>query len=330
MTTRVFYLSHATPEVYALIRSVVPPQCELITLERDDDDERIARIAEANVVIVAARRFTRPLIDAAKALQLVHHQGVGFQDTIDLPALAARELRLALTPAGTTDGVAEHTILLMLAALKQLPFADRELREGRFHINALRPASRELKGMTIGYVGMGRIAQAVAARLVAFEARGLYHDTAAALPREREAALAVSAAPLDRVLADADLVTLHVPLTEATRHLIDDAALGRMKRGAYLVNAARGGLVDEAALVRALERGHLAGAALDVFEAEPPASPALFALPNVVLTPHIAAGTRDALTTKMRALFANVERFSRGEPLADEVDLAPWRERVLA
>ncbi|MEO5764252.1 MAG: 3-phosphoglycerate dehydrogenase, partial [Casimicrobiaceae bacterium] len=88
MTTRVFYLSHATPEVYALIRSVVPPQCELITLECDDDDERIARIADANVVIVAARRFTRPLIDAAKALQLVHHQGVGFQDTIDLPALA--------------------------------------------------------------------------------------------------------------------------------------------------------------------------------------------------------------------------------------------------
>ncbi|MCC7326873.1 MAG: 2-hydroxyacid dehydrogenase [Burkholderiales bacterium] len=330
MTTEIFYLPHATPEVYAMIRAAMPATCELVTLEHDDDDERIAKLASAKIVIVATRRFTRPMIDAAKALQLVHHQGVGFQDTIDLPALAARKVRLALTPSGTTDGVAEHTILLMLAILKRLPFADRELREGRFHNNALRLVSRELKGLTVGYVGMGRIAQAVAARLLAFGTRGVYHDTAVALPPKRAAALGVVAAPFDRVLAQSDIVSLHAPLTPATRHLIDATALVRMKRGAYLVNTARGGLVDEAALIRALDSGHLAGAALDVFEQEPPSSPALFARTDVVLTPHISSGTRDAMTTKLRALFDNIERFRRGEPLENEVDLARWSESVSA
>lgn len=330
MTIMVFYLSHATPDVYALIDAAVPAGCELVTLDRDDDDERLAKLATAHVVIVAARRFTRAMIDAAKALQLVHHQGVGFQDTIDLAALAARNVPLALTPAGTTDGVAEHAILLMLAVLKRLPFADRELREGRFHINALRPESRELKGMQIGYVGMGRIAQALASRLAGFATRGLYYDPAAPLSPEREALLGVTAASFDRVLTEADIVTLHVPLTAATRHLIDARGLARMKPGAYLVNTARGGLIDEAALLYALESGHLAGAALDVFEHEPPVTPGLFARNDVVLTPHIAAGTRDALTTKMKSLFDNIERFRRGEPLADEVDLARWREPISA
>ncbi len=330
MTMRVFYLSHATPDVYALIRDAAPPECTLVTLERDDDAERLVRLAEADVVIVAARRLTGAMIDAAPDLRLVHHQGVGFQDTIDLPALAARQVRLALTPAGTTEGVAEHTVLMMLAVLKLLPFADRELREGRFHINALRPHSRELGGMTVGYVGMGRIAQAVATRLAAFGTRGLYYDPAAPLPGAREQALALRAAPLADVLAKCDLLSLHVPLTPATRHILDASALRSMKRGAYVINTARGGLLDEDALFEALQSGHLAGAALDVFEQEPPPASRLFTLRNVVVTPHISAGTRDALTTKMRALFANIGRFSRGEPLADEVDLTPWREQVSA
>lgn len=330
MAAKVLYLSHAPDDVYAIIRAQAPAACELVTLDRDDDAERIAKLQDAEVVIVAAHRFTRALIAAARSLRLVHHQGVGFQDTIDLPALAARNVRLALTPAGTTEGVAEHTVLLMLAVLKRLPFADRELREGRFHINALRPVSRELKGMLIGYVGMGRIGQAVAERLVPFGTRGLYFDAAVKLPRKREASLRVTAAPLARVLAEADVITLHVPLTDGTKHLLDTSAMAAMKRGAYLVNTARGGLVDERALIAALASGHLAGAALDVFECEPPPTSPLFALPNVVLTPHISAGTRDALATKMHALFANVTRFYGGEPLAEEVDLSAWRERIPA
>ncbi len=311
---RVLYLSHAPPAVYAIIREAVPEGFELITLERDSDDERRAKIAGCEVAIVAATPLTKALIDAAAKLELVHHQGVGWQDTTDHAALRARGVPLALTPEGTTTGVAEHTVLLMLAVLKRLPFADAELRAGRFHVNALRPVSRELAGMTVGYVGMGRIAQAVAERLRAFGARGVFFDP------EVPAADGLEKRSFEEVLALADLLTLHAPLTRETRHMIGAAELARMKPGAYLVNTARGGLVDEAALVAALESGRLAGAALDVFEAEPlPAGHPLARLPNVVLTPHISAGTRDALAAKMHALFANVRRFYRGEPLANRV-----------
>ena len=311
---RVLYHSHATPEVYSIIRAAAPAEFELVTLERDSDDERRARIADCEVVIVAATPFRKAVLDAARRLELVHHQGVGWQDTTDHAEIRARGIPMALTPEGTTVGAAEHTVLLILAALKRLPYADSELRQGRFHINALRPVSRELSGLTVGYVGLGRIGRAVFERLRPFGTRSLYFDPAVS------AAEGIEAWPLDALLAEADIVTLHVPLTRETRHLIGAAELARMKRGAYLVNAARGGLVDEAALGAALREGRLAGAALDVFETEPVAAGhPLAALPNVVLTPHIAAGTRDALATKMRALFANVQRFYRGEPLANRV-----------
>ena len=311
---KVLYLSHATPEVYSIIRQAVPAGFELITLESNSDDERIEKIASCEVVIVAATPLRERVIDAARRLELVHHQGVGWQDTTDHEVLKARGIPLALTLEGTTTGVAEHTVLLMLAVLKLLPFADSELRQGRFHVNALRPVSRELCGLTVGYIGMGRIAQAVAGRLRAFETRGIFYD-----PNVVDAS-GIQYRSLEQVLEEADVVTLHVPLTPQTRHMIGASQLARMKRGAYLVNASRGGLVDEAALVSALQSGHLAGAALDVFESEPmPAGHPLSRLDNVVLTPHIAAGTRDALATKMQAIFANLERFYSGEPLQNRV-----------
>ena len=311
---RVLYLSHATPDVYAIIRAAVPSGFELVTLERDDDDERRRKVPDCEVVIVAATPLRKPVIDAATRLALVHHQGVGWQDTTDHEALRARGIPLALTPEGTTIGVAEHTVLLILAALKRLPHADHELRQGRFHVNALRPVSRELRGMTVGYVGMGRIAQAVAKRLAGFDVRGVFFDP------EVDAHDGLARVSLDALLESSDVVTLHVPLTPQTRHMIGAPELARMKAGAYIVNTARGGLIDERALVDALRSGHLAGAALDVFEHEPmPAGHALYGLANVVLTPHISAGTRDALTTKMSSLFANVERFFRGEALRNRV-----------
>ena len=323
--TRVFYNSAATPDVYAIIRESLPPGFELVTLDQDSDAERKAKLADCEVAIVAGRRMDAPLIAAASRLRLVHHQGVGYHDTIDAAALAARGVRLALTPEGTSIGVAEHTILLMLAVYKRLPYADAELRQGRFHVNALRPVSRELQGRTVGYVGMGRIAQATAARLRAFETLGLYVDDLAPLDPDRERELGVRrAANLDQVLQAADILTLHVPLTAQTRNLIDAAALARMRPDAILINTARGGLVDELALRDALVEGRLLGAGLDVFETEPvgPGHP-LAALPNAVLTPHISAGTSDALRAKMAALFANVQRFYAGEPLRNEVRLDP-------
>ena len=327
---RILYNSHAPEAVYALLREIAGPRFEVLTLEADDDAERMALIAKADGAIVAAKPLTRPVIEAARRLRVVHHQGVGYHDTIDLEALAATGAALAITPVGTTTGVAEHAVLLALAVLRRLPFADAELRRGRWHINTLRMESGELAGRTVGYVGMGRIARAAASRFRAFETTGLYHDPAVRLSAEEEAALGLRAAPLEEVLGLADVVTLHVPLTETTRHLIDAAAIARMKPGAVLVNTARGPLVEEAALVDALERGHLGGAGLDVFEREPPGDTPLARFRNVVLTPHVSAGTRDALAAKMAHVFDNLARFFAGEPMEHEVNLGTARGAVAA
>jgi phosphoglycerate dehydrogenase-like enzyme len=320
---KIFYNSHASDDVYAVIREVLPPEFELVTLKRDDDGERKAKIGECEVVICAAYRLSAPLIAAGRRLRLIHHQGVGYHDTVDVEAVKARALPLALTPEGTDMSVAEHTVMLMLAACRRLSFADAELRAGRFHINALRPLSREINGMTIGYVGMGRIGRAAAERLKAFGTQGLYFDKFAVLDGETAARLGVRRVDaLDALLREADIVTLHVPLTEETRHLIDVSTIAVMKRGAVLINTARGPLIDEPALIDALQSGHLAAAGLDVFETEPlPMTSPLIALPNVVLTPHISAGTRDALKTKMTAIFTNIRRFYAGEPLTNQVVL---------
>ncbi|MBC7976374.1 MAG: 3-phosphoglycerate dehydrogenase [Myxococcales bacterium] len=319
---RILYLSHAPPPVYDIIRGELPAGFELVTLAADDDAERRAKVVDCEVVIVAATPLRRDVIEAARVLRLVHHQGVGYHDTVDCAALAARAIPLALTPEGSIIGVAEHAVLLALAVCKRLPYADAELRNGRWHINALRPESRELCGMTVGYLGMGRIGQAVAQRLAAFGTSGLYCDDAMPLPAARERELGLERVDFDVLLTRSDLLTLHLPLTPATRHIVDAAAIGRMKAGAIIINTARGGLIDETALHAALVAGRLGGAGLDVFESEPPApSDPLLALRNVVATPHISAGTRDALVTKMRALFANVQRFYAGAELAHRVQL---------
>lgn len=318
---RVFYNSFGDTELYEMIREAARSRCEVVTLSRDDDAERREKLRDIDAVIVASRPFTRELIDGAPRLAFVHHQGVGYHDTVDTAALAARGIPLAITPAGTTVGVAEHTIMLMLGMLRRFPFADAELRQGRFHINALRPVSRELRGRTIGLVGAGRIGQAVAERLRVFGVRVLYYDPAG-LPAERESALGVERCSFEGLLAEADIVSLHLPLTAATRHLMNAETFRKMKGGSFLINTSRGGLVDERALTEAIESGHVAGAGLDVFDPEPPRpdSP-LLRHRSVVLTPHIAAGTRDAFLEKMTFIFDNLERHWRGERAENLVQL---------
>lgn len=320
---RVYYNSHGDAELYAMLREAAGDRADLLLLDRDDDAERLEKLALADAAIVASTPLTAALIGAAPRLAFVHHQGVGYHDTVAVEALQARAIPLAITPGGTTVGVAEHTVLLILAMLRQLPYADAELRQGRFHVNALRATSRELAGLTVGLVGAGRIGCAVAERLRPFGVTLVYYDPAR-LPVEQEAALGLVALTLDELLERADIVSLHLPVTAQTRKLIDAEALGRMKPGSYLVNTARGGLVDEAALVRVLEQGRLAGAALDVFDPEPPGSAnPLNRMRNVVLTPHISAGTRDAFLTKMRFVFGNLERFWAGDTVENLVALGP-------
>lgn len=320
--TTVFYNSYAETPLYDMIRGVMPKGLTLLTLTAEDTPERLEKLARADVVIVAATPLTAELIAAAPRLSLVHHQGVGYQDTVDTAALSERRIPLALTPQGTTDAVAEMAILLMLAVLRRLPYADAELRQGHWHINALRPQSGNLRGRTVGYIGMGRIGQATARLAGAFGAGGLYFDPFVTLERQEEEARNLRKAGLENLLKRADIVSLHLPFDPAHGPVIDQDAIAMMKPGAVVINTARGRLIDEPALVAALEEGRLGGAGLDVYAPEPPlpGNP-LLTFRNTVLTPHISGGTRDAFETKMRAIFDNIGRFRNGQELRNQVTL---------
>jgi phosphoglycerate dehydrogenase-like enzyme len=315
------YYTYAAQDVYALIQAAAGDDFEMVFLDADDDDERSRKIADVDVVVCAVKPFKTEHLLAAKKLKVIHHQGVGWQDTTDWREIKRLGIPLAITTAGTTVGVAEHTVLLMLAAAKRLPYVDSELRAGHWHINTQRGVSRELFGKTVGYVGMGRIAQAVAERLKAFGCSGIYFDPFVELPESEATSLGLRSGDLDEVLASAEFLSIHVPLTEGTRDLIDTAAFRKMKSDCILVNTSRGGIVNEPALAEALESGDILAAGLDVYEQEPPdPDNPLFTLPNIVITPHISAGTRDAMSNKMNALFDNLRRFFATGELDNRVE----------
>lgn len=321
---RVLYFSFAPQEVYEIVVRAAGDRADVVTLGSDSDEERLALIAECDVVICASYRLSGPMINAARRLRLVAHQGVGYQDTVDLAALAERHIRLTMTPEGTTIGVAEHAVLLALATLRRATWLDAETRRGAWHVNTLRSEARELYGKTIAFIGMGRIGQAAAQRFQAFGTRGIYYDPAAGGLDDLERRLGLRRiGSLHEALHGADIVSLHLPLTPATRHLIGAPELAAMRAGAIIINTARGPIIDEAALVDALASGHLGGAGLDVFEHEPPSrdSP-LLAMRNVVVTPHVSTATRDSFEAKMQAVFENVARLAEGRPLLNEIALA--------
>lgn len=310
---KVIYLNQATSDVYALIRAELPEGFELVTLERDCDEERRRKLADVDFILTATARLSDELMACAPKLKLIQHQGVGY-DSTDVQAAKRRGIPIGLTPEGTTVGVAEHTILLILAVYKRLVAAHQSLGRGEWLQFALRPVSYELCGKTLGLIGFGRIGREVARRARAFEANILYYDKYAQVPPEEQAALAATAVSFEELLRRSDIVSLHLPVTAESQALMNDQAFEAMKNSTIFINTARGGLVDEAALLRALQRGAIAGAGLDVFAQEPPAAVSpLFRMDNVIVTPHIAAGTKDALIAKMRAAFANMVRVTRGE-----------------
>ncbi len=313
------YWNRATPEVYAVVREEAPSEFRLLLLESDDPAEARAKLGEAEFILIADWALTEREIAAAPRLRLVQHQGVGYE-RIDTAALAVRGIPLCLCPAGTTTGVGEHTLLLILGLLKRVVTAHVALVQGRWLQWELRPSTRDLEGTTVGLIGFGRTGRATARRLRGFGVRLLAHDPYITLTREEHAEFGVELVERDRLLREADIVCLHVPLTDETRHLINPATLALMKPSAYLVNVSRGGVVDQEALVEALRARRIAGAGLDVFSPEPlPPGHPLTTLDNVLLTPHVAAGTLDAFRAKMRFAFANMRRVTRGEPPLERV-----------
>jgi glyoxylate reductase/D-3-phosphoglycerate dehydrogenase len=258
--------------------------------------------------------FIGPLDDAtlagARRLKLVQLLSVGY-DRFNLAGARAARVPVAVNGGANAIAVAEHAIMLMLAALRHLTDLDAGVRAGRWSSGSTR--LYELWSSTIGIVGMGRIGQKVARRLAGWGSILVYFDPVRLAP-ERERELGVTFVSLPELLGRADVVTVHVPLSAATRHLIDSRALARMKPTAVLINTSRGELVDEGALAEALRNGRLGGAGLDVLSAEPPpADHPLLSTPDTVLTPHVAGPTWQSWPRRFGNAYANITRVQRGE-----------------
>jgi D-3-phosphoglycerate dehydrogenase len=253
------------------------------------EDLLVQNVADVDAMIVGFEPITAKVIAAAKKLRVIAKNGAGV-DNIDLAAATKAGVVVTSAAGVNSEAVAELTIALFLSLARAIPAADRQVRTGSWP----RLAGAELARKTLGIVGLGQIGRLVAARAAGFDLKILGYDVMP--PPDSARKLGIEATSLDRLLAEADYVSLHVPLTEKTRGMIGADQLRRMKPGAFLVNVSRGGIVDEAALYEALKAKAIAGAALDVFVDEPPGASPLSALDNFIATPHMAGYTVEAVT----------------------------------
>jgi lactate dehydrogenase-like 2-hydroxyacid dehydrogenase len=295
-------------------------------LNRDDRPlgpdglQEALRTADALLCTVTDRLNAEVLGAEPRRARLLANFGVGFNH-IDTDAAKARGLAVSNTPDVLTEATADIAMTLLLMVSRRTGEGERHVRAGAW--TGWRPThmlGTQVSGKLLGLVGMGRIARAVARRAHhGFGMRVIFHDPYPPTPAEAAALGAEPRATLDQVLEEADFVSLHCPATPETRHLMNRERLARMRPGALLINTARGDVVDEAALVEALRNGTIAGAGLDVFEKEPQVSPALVAMENVVLLPHLGSATQETrVAMGMRAL-ENLRLFFSGAPLRDRV-----------
>jgi D-3-phosphoglycerate dehydrogenase len=305
-------IASLSPYAEDVVRGLLPPgnDAEIVLVPAPPAPDAVREaVREADLVLADKHhrhRLDRDTLAVMRRCQLIQQPAVGF-DAIDHRAAADLGIPVANAAGYNRDSVADWTVLAILTLIRDAGRADRGMRQGDWLSGRLR-RGRELGALTVGIVGLGNIGNAVASRLRAFGARLLFADT---VPRSAPGA---TAAALDDLLSVSDVVTVHVPLDEDTRHLIGDAQLGRMKPGAILINASRGPVVDEAALVRALDSGHLGGAGLDVFEVEPlPADSPLRAFENVLLSPHAGAWTEEAEARLLDVCAANLRRVLAGQ-----------------
>jgi len=298
------------PRVLITRRLALAPDSVLgagIEIDQHDSEEALERrellrrVREVSALLaVLGDRVDRELLDAAPRLRIVANHAVGY-DNVDVPACTARGVWVTNTPDVLTDATADLTWALILALARRVREGERLLRAGEFRGWApTMLLGRELRGQTLGVLGYGRIGRAVARRAEGFGMRVLFTSRGGGVP-------------FDELLQDSDVLSIHCPLNAQTRHLIGAAELLRMKRGAMLVNTARGPIVDEAALVAALESGYLGGAGLDVFENEPAVQPGLLNRDDVVLLPHLGSATQETRQSMARIALEQVERVLRGE-----------------
>jgi len=292
------------------------PEVDVAVVADFGDEEFRRQAADATVLVNARRPVDAATLAMAPATRFIQMIGAGV-DPIDRTAVDAAGITVAYNPGVNASGAAEHTIMLMLALLKRLPSTERATRAGRFAPGEIIASGiDDLADATVGLVGMGHIGQAVAARLGPFGARIVYH---ARRPVPAVDAVATGPLVLPELLATSNIVSLHVPLTAETHHLIGAREIASMPRGSYLINAGRGGLVDEAALRAAITSGHLAGAGVDVLEHETDGANPFADLPEVIVTPHLGGGSRNSMSGVVERCTANIRRFLAGEPLMDVI-----------
>ncbi|MDH5606990.1 MAG: hypothetical protein OEY93_08890 [Anaerolineae bacterium] len=274
-------------------------------------EELLEVIPAYNALIVRGRtKVTREVIEAGKNLAVVGRAGVGV-DNIDLAAAQASNVIVVNSPTATTTAVVEHTFALLLSMLRRIPQADATMKTGQWEKKALQGA--ELYGKTLGIIGMGRIGAQVGQVAAGFGMTILGYDPL--IPADTILQRGAEPVSLHDLYARADVISLHLPLNNETRNMIDGEALSAMKRGVYLVCAARGGIIDETALLARLDSGQVAGAALDVFAQEPPGLTALVAHPLVTAAPHIGAQTQEAQERASQHIAEEIIRALKGEKL---------------
>ena len=272
-------------------------------------------LADVDAIVLRTLTITADDMDAMPRLRHIQRWGVGY-DSVDVKAAGERGIAVSVAAGTNAHPVSEYVLLLMLAVLRNLIRVDRNVRAGKWRDPDLLASSYSLAGKTVGLVGFGNIGRLVANKAVAFGAKIVYHD----IHRldEEERFLSATFLPLERLAEEADIVSIHLPLVEATRNLIDAAFLKRMKKTAVLINTARGGIVDETALYHALANGELLGAGLDVFEREPVDSGnPLLTLDNIVVSSHFGGTTADLSDSMARKCVENVRIVATGGMLKE-------------
>ena len=316
---RIAFLSLMAAETLAVLKSQVPDGFEIIFAQSNDRAEHLRMVEAAEYIFVGAVTIDTDLIEHAPHLKMIQKWGIGVEK-IDLEAAREKGIMVAITNGANSLPVAEHTIMLMLASLRRLPLAHNSVLEGQWITPTLRTTCNQLEGKTVGLFGFGNIAQAVAKRLAGFDVRILYysrHPVEAQMERD----LGVTRVDLDTLLAQSDILSLHTTLNPRTKHVINADALAKMKPSAILINTARGALIDELALVEALQDGRLRGAGLDTFCVEPlEKDHPLRQLDQVILTPHSGASVAEVVAKIGAHAMNNMQRFEQGLPL-DPADI---------
>jgi D-3-phosphoglycerate dehydrogenase / 2-oxoglutarate reductase len=283
----------------------LPDDFEVEYLPKITPQELLLKIPDYEAVVVRSRtKIDANVIEKASKLKLIARPGTGL-DNVDLRAANARGIEVVNSPEALVEAVSEHVLALMLALARGIPAADSSTRSGLWQKE--RFVGLELKGKTIGIAGMGRIGRRVGEIAKVLGMPVLGYDIIE-ISKEVLSSIGCTMVDLDTLFSSSDFVTLHVPLSPETKHLVDSRRLSLMKRGSFIVNTSRGEVIDEAALAQALIEGKIAGAALDVFENEPP-SPEILAAPNLIATPHIAGQTSDAQRMAITVTGAKIVQF---------------------